>query len=69
MNQKKRRFISVRAKILWSLVFVSVPLMIAVVLTTYSLSISRVERIGMQLFGAICGVPQGKIQSRAQVSV
>ena len=49
MNQKKQRFISVRAKILWSLVFVSVPLMIAVVLTTYSLSISRVERIGMQL--------------------
>lgn len=36
MNQKKRRFISVRAKILWSLVFVSVPLMIAVVLTTYT---------------------------------
>ena len=49
MKQKKQRFISVRAKILWSLVFVSVPLMIAVVLTTYSLSISRVERIGMQL--------------------
>ena len=49
MKQKKRRFISVRVKILWSLVFVSVPLMIAVVLITYSLSISRVERIGMQL--------------------
>ena len=49
MNQKKQRFISVRAKILWSLVFVSVPFMIAVVLITYSLSISRVERIGMQL--------------------
>lgn len=49
MKQKKGRFISVRAKILWSLVFVSVPLMIAVVLITYSLSISRVQRIGMQL--------------------
>ena len=49
MKQKKQRFISVRAKILWSLVFVSVPFMIAVVLITYSLSISRVERIGMQL--------------------
>ena len=49
MKQKKQRFISVRAKILWSLVFVSVPLMIAVVVITYSLSISRVERIGMQL--------------------
>ena len=51
MKQEKRRFISVRVKILWSLVFVSVSFMIAVVLITYSLSISRVERLGMQLSG------------------
>ena len=49
MKQKEKRFVSVRAKILWSLVFVSVPLMIAVVLITYALSVSRVEKIGMQL--------------------
>ena len=49
MKQKDERFVSVRAKILWSLVFVSVPLMIAVVLITYALSVSRVEKIGMQL--------------------
>ena len=34
MKQEKRRFISVRVKILWSLVFVSVSFMIAVVLIT-----------------------------------
>ena len=51
MKQEKRRFVSVRVRILWSLVFVSVPFMIAVVLITYSLSVSRVERIGMQLSG------------------
>lgn len=71
MKQKKGRFISVRIKILWSLVFVSVPLMIAVVLITYYLSIARVKRIGMQLSAqyAVSAAENIKVELRSLYSV
>ncbi len=49
MKKKKSKFISVRVKILCSLAFVSVLLVIAVVTISYRLAMDRVERIGMQL--------------------
>ena len=51
MKEKESKFISVRVKILCSLVFVSVLLVIAVVTISYRLAMDRVERIGMQLSG------------------
>ena len=51
MKEKESKFISVRVKILCSLVFVSVLLVIAVVTMSYRLAMDRVERIGMQLSG------------------
>lgn len=49
--KKQIKFVSVRVKILCSLVFVSVLLMLAVVTISYRLAMARVERIGMQLSG------------------
>lgn len=51
MKQKEKKFISVRVKILCSLVFVSVLLMICVVYISYTQAMERVKRIGMQLSG------------------
>lgn len=49
LKKRKDKFISVRVKILGSLVLVSVLVVIAVVSISYRLAMERVERIGMQL--------------------
>lgn len=49
MKGKENKSVSIRVKILCSLVFVSVLLVISVVTISYRLAMDRVERIGMQL--------------------
>ena len=46
---RKKRYLSIRKKILLSLVAISIVLVFCVVAISYSLTTSRVERIGMQL--------------------